>query len=250
MIRSLVLTLLIVTACTAQEAVTNPTATITPSPVPTLQPSPLPTLQPSITPEPPPTATPIQINPLIGEPQAPPIEIQLPDDWQFGYDTLLIDDMGDLRPVPFALYTGPVSGGQGFIVLLWGFPSITSGIPTGDDFGVANVALDGSRLLRQAIVENGCNVGTDFERDYAYNVGELAASGTQFAAVDCPDGLPDTRGWFAGVQQEGMNFVFYMYTEPITAMDGSAPDEMQAILDTVTFDVAAFLEAQRGTDNE
>ncbi|MEO8395709.1 MAG: hypothetical protein ABI700_22130, partial [Chloroflexota bacterium] len=64
--------------------------------------------------------------------------------------------------------------------------------------------------------------------------GGLQAIGTQFAAVKCPQ-LPDTRGWFAGLRQFEINFVFYVYTDPIAAMDGSAPNELQAILDTVQF---------------
>ena len=91
---------------------------------------------------------------------------------------------------------------------------------------------DGTRLLRLAIVETGCNVGTDLRRNYS--VGGLQATGTQFAAVNCPQ-LPDTRGWFAGLRQFDVNFVFYVYTDPIGAMDGNAPNELQAILDTVQF---------------
>ena len=95
-----------------------------------------------------------------------------------------------------------------------------------------DIWTDGTRLLRLAIVETGCNVGTDLRRNYS--VGGLQAVGTQFAAVGCPQ-LPDTRGWFAALRQFNANFVFYVYTDPISAMDGSTPDELQAILDTVQF---------------
>ncbi len=244
----LLLTILLIAACAPQAATTPtdaPTPTAIPTDVPTLEPSSFPTLQPSITPMPAATDTPFQINPLIGEIVPPPLEIDLPDDWEFGYDTVIINDIGDLRPIPFALYTGPVTDGRGFIVLLWGFPSVTSGIPIDEGYGVPNITLDGTRLLRFIIVEAACTIGTDVERDYNFEVGGLPASGTQFSAVNCPENLPDTRGWLAGLQVEEMNFLFYMYTDPIQAMDGSAPDELQAILDSVEFDVASFLEEQR-----
>jgi hypothetical protein len=68
-----------------------------------------------------------------------------------------------------------------------------------------------------------------------YNVGGLTAIGTQFAAVDCPE-LPDTRGWFAGLRQYNLNYIFYVYTGPISAMD-TAEAELQSILNTVLFSV-------------
>jgi hypothetical protein len=50
--------------------------------------------------------------------------------------------------------------------------------------------------------------------------------------------VPDTRGWFAGVQVYGMSFVFYAFGEPISVMDGAAVQEMQAILDSIRFRTA------------
>jgi hypothetical protein len=69
-----------------------------------------------------------------------------------------------------------------------------------------------------------------------YRIGLLSAEGTQWSAVTCKSGLPDTRGWFAGVKEKGVNFVFYVFSDPITAMDTSS-GELQAILDTVRFHV-------------
>jgi len=86
-------------------------------------------------------------------------------------------------------------------------------------------------LLRLAIVEQGCNVGTDLKRNYS--VGGLSGVGTQFAAVQCPQ-LPDTRGWFVGVDSNGLNFIFYVFSDPIQAMD-TGRNELQAILDNVHF---------------
>jgi hypothetical protein len=134
--------------------------------------------------------------------------------------------------VPFAFYQGPVTGGVGTIVLLWGFPNLVrANVPPGSDVQ-PDVWIDATRLLRLAIFEEGCNVGTDLRRNYS--VGGMQAVGTQFAAVDCPE-LGDTRGWFAALRQFNVNFVFYIYTEPITAMDGAAQGELQAILDSVQF---------------
>lgn len=205
---------------------------------------------PAVAQEPPPEATAEMtaepeevyiVEPLTGQQIPPPLELELPEDWQTGYDQLVFVDVGELRVMPFALYTGPVSGGQGFIVLLWGFPNITTGNPFAQEYLLPNLYTDGLRLLRLAVVELECNVGTDLQ--YEYEVGGLPASGTQFAAVDCPQTL-NTRGWFAGLQVEGLNFVFYMFTEPIAAMNGRAPQELQDILDTVTFHVAEWLEEQ------
>ncbi|HVU10987.1 MAG TPA: thioredoxin domain-containing protein [Phototrophicaceae bacterium] len=170
-------------------------------------------------------------DPLEHDHIKPPLTIDLPSGWAEGYDALVLQDIDGIRPIPFALYKGPVTGGTGYIVLLWGFPNLVVGAPSGGPIE-PDVWTDGTRLLRLAIVEQGCNVGTDLRRNYS--VGGLQAVGTQFAAVSCPQ-LPDTRGWFAGLRQFDVNFVFYIYTDPISAMDGSAPQELQAILDTVKF---------------
>lgn len=215
-------------------------------------PTPTPTLVPSSTPTPPPTATSaasatpdnaeptpisLQLTPLAGEGAVPPVTLDFPDSWGYAYDTLaLVDVDNTLRPVPLAFYRGPVSGGTGTIVLLWGFPNFLVGSPLtlpGTPTPAPDLWSDGLRLFRLALVDQGCNAGTDLQR--TYSVGGLAATGTQFAIVDCPES-PDTRGWFAGLQVGGLNFVFYMYAEPIAAMD-TAWNELQAILDTAVFSV-------------
>ncbi len=168
-----------------------------------------------------------QVDALSHQAVEPPLTIALPDGWSFAYDALVLQDIDGIRPIPFAFYQGPVTGGTGTIVLLWGFPSLVNIGALEPD-----VWTDGTRLLRLAIFEAGCNVGTDLRRNYS--VGGMQAVGTQFAAVDCPQ-LADTRGWFAGLRQFNVNFVFYAYAEPIEAMDSSAPDELQAILDSVQF---------------
>lgn len=173
---------------------------------------------------------------------SPPITIDLPADWQITLnDTLLLRDIDALRPVPYTVYKGPVTGGIGTIVLLWGFPNITTGNPMEAELGIAtpvpNLWTDGLRLLRLAIVETGCNVGTDLQREYP--IGGMIGTGTLWTAVDCPE-TPPTRGWFVGTQQHKLNFVFYVYIDPInlnelTDDERRARQEIQAILDTVTF---------------
>lgn len=176
----------------------------------------------------------VTLEPLMGDQIPPPFTIALPEGWLTGLDVLVLRDIDGIRNIPFAIYQGPVTGGMGTIVVLWGFPNLIAGNLDAAITGAAvtpDLYSDGSRLLRLAVVEQGCNVGTDLRRSYP--VGGLEAIGTQFAAVDCPE-LPDTRGWYAGLQQYGLNFVFYAYSEPIEAAN-TAETDLQAILDTVTF---------------
>ncbi len=204
-----------------------------------LEPVELPTLDPNA-----PTATPEpRLDSTLQTAVPAPIDITLPEGWVVALsDTLLLPDIdGVIRTIPFTLYSGPVEGGIGSIVLLWGFPNVTTGDLFAAQSGLAtpvpNLRIDGSRLLRLAVVEQNCNVGTDLERQYT--VGGLTAVGTEWSAVDCPE-LPDTRGWFAGVRQFDLNFIFYAYVEPInptgvTESELVARQQLQAILDTVTF---------------
>ncbi len=172
-------------------------------------------------------------DPLAHDPIPPPVALDLPDGWNFAYDALVLQDIDGIRPIPFAVYQGPITGGTGYIVLLWGFPNLVKLTSLTDVNLEPDIWTDATRLLRLAIVEEGCNVGTDLRRNYS--VGGLQAIGTQFAAVDCPE-LPDTRGWFAGIRQFNANFVFYVYADPITAMDDDrAVQDLQSILDTAQF---------------
>lgn len=191
-----------------------------------------------------PTETPIVVTlpALAGERIPPPLDITLPDDWRaVGYDVMVLNDMGTIRGVPVAVYQGEVTGGRGTIVLLWGFPNISDPFPDSGSPVEPNLWSDGLRLLRLAVLEQGCNVGTDDQR--TYRIGLLSAVGTQFSAVECPE-LAATRGWFAGVQEGGLNFVFYAYAEGDQVIDpqrvdvfNTASQEMQAILDSVRFHV-------------
>jgi hypothetical protein len=172
----------------------------------------------------------LTLDPLLGESFPPPLTLDLPGGWAQGDDTLLLDDVAGVRAIPFTLYTGPVEGGTGNIVLLWRFPNVSLN-PLATTPDAPDLYADGLRLLRLAIVEPGCNVGTDIRREYS--IGGMTAVGTGFSAVDCPQ-LPDTRGWFAGLRWNDINYIFYMYTDPIEAMD-TARDELQEILDSLRF---------------
>lgn len=205
----------------------------------------------SATPPPDFTLTPIptlpvtQLPPTTGDKIPPPFDIMLPEGWQFGYDAQILPDteQGSLIAIPVAAYTGPITGGIGTIIVYWGFPNLVA--PSAEDLAQAALGQtpnanaepdlwsDGVRLLRSGIVETDCNIGVDVRR--SFRIGLLPAVGTQWSAVACNEsGLPDTRGWFAGVQDSGINFVFYVFGDPITVMDTSS-GELQAILDTVRF---------------
>ncbi|MFN8531268.1 MAG: thioredoxin domain-containing protein [Anaerolineae bacterium] len=185
------------------------------------------TVDPNVTPQ----SVSVTFEPLLGVSEPPPLIIGLPPGWTYGYDTLVLQDVDAIRNMPIAVYTGPITGGTGTIVLIWGFPNLIP-LASADGSFEPNLWADGLRLLRLAVVEPDCNIGTDLRREY--NIGGLTAIGTQFAAVGCP-ALPDTRGWFAGLQQFDLNFVFYVFADPIAAMDGTGADELQRILDSVRF---------------
>lgn len=218
--------------------------------VSSLDPTPVPTLQPSVPPEypviitatdlPPELATEevgIDFEAVSAEGYPPPVTVPLPSGWRFLNNTLTLADVdGMVRLIPYSLYTGPVTGGTGYIIMLWGYPALSSDLPDANPRDL--LYADGLRLLRLAVLEPQCNIGTDTQRNY--RIGLYPAVGTQFAAVDCPE-LPDTRGWFASMSESTLNFAFYVYTDPITAMDGIAEDELQAILDGVRFNITPDL---------
>jgi hypothetical protein len=211
----------------------------------------------------------ITIEPLTGQQIEPPLDITLPAGWEaVGYDVMVLEDMGELRPIPLAVWRGPVTGGTGTVVLLWGFPNAINPLP--DDGTPLPVALDpmtgqlvvpanatpivdlwsdGLRLLRAAVLEEGCNISTDLRRPYT--VGGKEGTGTIFSAVGCPDAeLLPTRGFFAGVQEKGLNFVFYAYFEGAAVMDNvnldsyyQATEQAQAIIAGVRFRVPDVITA-------
>lgn len=164
-----------------------------------------------------------------------PIRIDLPDGWLLGSGALPLSEFGEINVVPFTLYTGPVTNGTGYIVLLWGFPNIAPAFPQEGEGGV-NLWQDGLRLFYLTIIgTEECNPGVEPEREF--EIGGREAIGGFFAVVDCEES-PDSQGWFAGLQEEGLNFMFYTYVEPREAINGPARDELQSILDTIEFDLS------------
>lgn len=243
MLRKTLLTvMLLLVGCSGLNA---PTPTLTPTLVPTSTATPPPTLTPlapteALTPTPEETPEPtvvIEFDQLLNEGTPPPFDIALPAGWDAQYFIFTLPDVdATLRPMQLTVYQGPVSGGTGSILVLWGFPNFIDGNPftaPGATPLPPNLWSDGLRLFRTALVDQGCNAGTDLQR--SYTVGEREGTGTQFAIVDCPES-PDTRGWFVGLQEQGLNLVFFAYAEPIEAMD-SASGELQSILDSVRFRV-------------
>jgi len=252
-----VLLAITLTACASgnsDETATTPelptlAASRTPTAVPTSTNTPTQTPQPTATspvmatagPTAEPNLTMVPVDPALAVPETdPPLNITLPEGWRSFNGTQAYNDVdGSVQVIPYTVYFGPVTGGLGQIILMWGFPSLAPFNPIDANAASPNLWLDGMRLLRVALFDPNCNIGTDVERNF--RIGGLSAPGTAYSVVDCPDDIPPIRGWFAGVQQQSINFVFYTGTEPIEAMDGPAQEEIQAILDTVEFRVEEWL---------
>lgn len=263
MTSALVLLGLVLVACGGESAPPD-TPTVPPTLVPTLSATPPPTLTATENTSFVPTITPTFVNPegtpitiatdtefdvtpevvynelLIeaaeGQEVPAPINITLPEGWASTDLVVPLQDVDlSLNVLPASVYSGPVTGGTGYIIVLWGYSSVTSGVAP-----QINPGADGLRLLRLAVTDVGCVIGHDLNLDYEFRIGERIGLGTRFQAVQCPESA-DTRGWFAALNDEGMNYAFYAYAEPITAMDGPAEDELQAILDTVEFDLSNSL---------
>lgn len=253
----LLLAVPVVRGAQAQEPTRTPFPSLTPSPtvdigVATGQP--LPTLTPSATqPGPTPTSpllaitntpnlTPQATQPLVQQGGPPPLEIPLPRGWVAGYAIVPARVALEAYPMNVAIYRGPVSGGVGNIVVLWGFPGIAplkvqatanlTATPGGlDEFTRQMLWTDGLRLLQGTVLDITCNVGTAGQQDFS--IGGRPAVGTFFNVSQC-QGEPDTAGWFAGVRQYDRSFLFYAFIEPIEAYN-DARREVQAVLDGVTF---------------
>jgi hypothetical protein len=188
-----------------------------------------------------PEATAVIISDLLGLPIEPPMSMTLPEGWALlARDTYIYRDVidysdGGIETVPFDVYGGPLSNGTtGWIVVVWGFDSVILGMSEAD-FEERSAWLDGLRMLQLVVFTPGCNIGTYPQRDYS--VGGLPAVGTTFQALNCPLELPDTRGWFASLKVDELNFAFYAYADPIQPVQSLFEYELQAILDTVDFRV-------------
>jgi len=193
-----------------------------------------------------PSMTAVKVDTFTGLAVKPPLTIQLPEKWETHLDTAFINEIGQLTYVPIAVYKGPVTGGTGTIALVWNFGSVSDANPFSEGYGKVNLLSDGERLLRELVIEIGCNVGLEPPRD-DLTLGHLPAIGRYWSAVTCPDGMADTRGWYVARQDMGIGFLFYTFTDPITAMDGQAKQELQAILDSVVLRVSEVPTATPAT---
>jgi hypothetical protein len=189
-----------------------------------------------------PETTSIPISDLLGLPIEAPLSITLPEGWAllardtYIYNDVMEDSDGAIETVPFDVYGGPLSNGTtGWIVVVWGFDSLVISSTSEADFEERSAWLDGLRMLQLVVFTPGCNLGTAAQRDYS--VGGLPAVGTSFSAVDCPLELPNTRGWFASLKVDGLNFAFYSYADPIQPPESLFEFELQSILNTVDFSV-------------
>ncbi len=86
-------------------------------------------------------------------------------------------------------------------------------------------------MLQGTVMDITCNVGHYDEQHFS--IGGKQAVGAYYNTSQCPD-TPDTAGWFAGINQFGMNYVFYVYIDPIDSYNEGRPD-IQKILDSVQF---------------
>jgi hypothetical protein len=147
---------------------------------------------------------------------------------------------GSLGFLPFTIYQGPVTGGTGTITVIWGFRNVTTATPLQESGAQIYLRGDAIRLLNMALIDPGCNIGIDEDREFI--VAGEPAIGAYFAAVECPPlpdgspGLDDIRGWFTITQRENVNFAFYTYTEPVEALDGPAQQELQTIVENLEID--------------
>jgi hypothetical protein len=161
---------------------------------------------------------------------------------------------GSLGFLPFTIYRGPVTGGMGNITVIWGFRNVTTATPLQEGGAQLFLRGDAIRLLNMALIDPGCNVGIDEDREFI--VAGEPAIGAYFASADCPplpDGSPpldDIRGWFAITQRENVNFAFYTYTEPVEALDGPAQQELQAIVENLEIDFSLLPSATREATSE
>lgn len=215
-----------------------------PTPVPTSTATDAAEPEAIITATPGPSPTAVVIDPLLNISIEPPLSIDLPDDWQFGYFAHIYEELdGSVATIPYAIYRGSIRGmldngieteATGTIVILWGYDTVVNQF-TASQTGF-NPMLDGQRMLRLVMFDNQCVIGLAPQKQY--NLGEQVAVGTTFSVVDCPNGDPDTRGWFASTNVDTVNFSVYAFADPIQPVNSPFETDLQAILDTIEFSVA------------
>lgn len=185
--------------------------------------------------------TPRPLDPLLSIGIQPPMNIDLPPGWRSGYDTLAYRDIdGSIQTALIAVYTGPVTGGTGWLILAWGHNSVMN--PFEMESETRAIFLDGLRLLRLIVFDASCTVTVEPQSEY--NVGVILAPGAAFTATECPNGQPDTSGWFASVRQEDVNFTFFAYVDPLQVPGSPAEADMQTIMDSIIIRVDEVIMTQ------
>jgi hypothetical protein len=239
---------LLIAACTSAPQPTaapslTPVPTSTATPPPSVTPTPRPTVVRTALPTVTPTSaelsaadipTPFATQQEIAEGVPPPFDITLPEGWQQGFGILPVRDGVSAGGVPVAIYTGPIPdlpGTNGWIVVLWGFPSISAS-------GGPDLWADGLRYLRGALLDGSCTIGTDLSTYFTIGNRDDAV-GTYFTAIGC-QGEPDTTGWFAGVNEQGGNYVFFVYVEPLDMIHQARP-YLQSMVGSVVWDTLPTL---------
>jgi hypothetical protein len=171
--------------------------------------------------------------------EPPQLTIDLPSGWQAAFQTVPIRTAFERGRMNVGVYRGPVKGGTGFIVVLWGFPQLASPsilqTPISDDPSKVLTQMlwaDGLRLLQGAIVDITCNVGTAEQRNFRLG-GTLSGVGAYFNVNGC-QGEPDTAGWFIGINIYGRSYLFYAFVDPLEAYTEGRAD-LQTILDSIRF---------------
>lgn len=224
-----------------------PTAT----PMPTLTLSPEPTPTATVTIDPTLAAMPqLDVEPLLETDLTSPIQLRLPAGWELVFDSFALpfpeEEM--IRILPFSIYRGPVTGGTGVVVTVWGFENIVPVSPISNQMPELDLWSDGLRVLLTVVLEPDCNVGRGDRR--IFDFGERSAEGSYFWAVDCGESSetdeippsPDVQGWFVSLQERGVNIAIYTYVEPREAIAGDALGELQSIMNTVVIDVPETIE--------
>jgi hypothetical protein len=237
-----------------QQAQPQPSLAASLTPSPAISATPTPTLDPAASPTSPLLAlTPIVgMTPLPTLPPAipipgPPLLIQPPSDWRYGFFQTSSGDLTIRGTVNVAVYTGQVRSGTITIIILWNYPSIfapggrgqpnqptATPLPNPLGLGAWQLQLhrDGLRLLKGTVLDITCNIG-NYGLRTDLTVGKLPAIGESFNASQCQSDT-DVIGWFAGLRQHDKDYLFYVYIEPVSAFNDIALDA-QAVLDTVQF---------------
>ncbi|MBX3085315.1 MAG: hypothetical protein KF716_27020 [Anaerolineae bacterium] len=239
----------------------SPTPSLTPTLLATGEgASPLLTLTPVVGLTPLPTTEPAV--PIAG----PPLAINVPKDWQFGFFQSVSGDPATRGKVSWAIYRGKIRAGNVMVIVLWNYPSVSvpatlapqPGTPTKTPLPlpttIANLTTtqlqlhsDGLRLLRGTVVDITCNIG-NYGLRTDLTVGKLPAIGESFAASQCQS-ESDVIGWFAGIEQYDEDYLFYVLIDPTDAFNDVALD-VQNILDSVQFQPPPVVDVTAAPTND